>query len=87
MNRIKENDPRGLPFYYWLIGGLVAGIFIGWFFHGFINMLLRIALVGGLVIVGVLIVYLWRKSTSPSRSRESDIPEGAWRDIDASGRN
>jgi hypothetical protein len=78
----------GVPFYYWLLGGLISGIMIGWFFHGVITMALRLALILGVIAVIVLGVYLWRKATSSSNraAADQDIPEGNWRNIDPSGR-
>jgi hypothetical protein len=86
MDQFKSGG--GIPFYYWLFGGLVAGIMIGWFFHGVITMALRLALIIGVIAVIVLCVYLWRKATAPSSRGSSgqDIPEGSWRNIDPSGR-
>lgn len=87
MDKFKSGG--GLPFYYWLIGGLVAGLFIGWFFHGVITMALRLALLVGVIAVIALGFYLWRKTTSSSSaassSTQQDIPEGNWRNIDPSG--
>lgn len=78
----------GVPFYYWLIGGLLAGLLIGWFFHGVITMALRMALIAGVIAVIALAVYLWRKASSSNSNSGSaqDIPEGSWRNIDPSGR-
>jgi hypothetical protein len=85
MNNFKSGG--GIPFYYWFLGGLVIGLIMGWFFHGTINMILRMALLLGVVAVVVLGVYLWQKASSNRSSGiKSDIPEGNWRDIDPSGR-
>lgn len=86
MNTFKSGG--GIPFYYWFGSGLVLGLLMGWFFHGTINMILRLALLFGVVAVVVLGVYLWQKTSSSSRSSgvTSDIPEGNWRDIDPTGR-
>jgi hypothetical protein len=86
MNRLQRNG--GFPFYYWFLAGLFCGIVIGWFFSGFINMLFRLALLVGVVVVIGLIVYLWQKSNRSSgiTANQSDIPEGSWRNIDPSGR-
>ena len=86
MDQIKSGG--GVPFYYWLFGGLVGGVLIGWFFHGVITMALRMALLIGVLAVIVLGVYLWRKATSSNSGVKAnqDIPEGNWRNIDPSGR-
>ena len=85
MDKFKSRG--GVPFYYWLFGGLIAGVMIGWFFHGVITMALRLALIIGVMAVIVLGVYLWRKANaSGSDSSGQDIPEGNWRNIDPSGR-
>lgn len=86
MDRFKSGG--GVPFYYWLFGGLVGGILIGWFFHGVITMALRMALLLGIVAVVVLAFYLWRKATSSKSgiTANQDIPEGSWKNIDPSGR-
>lgn len=85
MNNVKNGG--GFPFYYWFLSGLAVGLLMGWFFHGTINMILRMALLFGVVAVIILGVYLWRKTTNSSDSNafKSDIPEGNWRDIDPSG--
>ena len=85
MDKFKSGG--GVPFYYWLFGGLIAGVMIGWFFHGVITMALRLALIIGVIAVIVLGVYLWRKANAPrGDSTGQDIPEGSWRNIDPSGR-
>ncbi len=83
----KFKSGGGIPFYYWFLSGLVLGLLMGWFFHGTINMILRMLLLVGVIAVFVLGVYLWQKSSnSNTSSGASDIPEGNWRDIDPSGR-
>jgi hypothetical protein len=86
MNNMKNGG--GVPFYYWFLGGLGIGLVMGWFFHGTISMILRMALLLGVIAVAVLGVYLWQKASSSKSSSgiTSDIPEGNWRDIDPSGR-
>lgn len=87
MNNIKNG--RGIPFYYWFLSGLALGLLMGWFFHGTINMILRMALLLGVIAVAILGVYLWQKTSSSNKSSgvQSDISEGNWRDVDPSGRN
>jgi predicted lipid-binding transport protein (Tim44 family) len=86
MNNIKNGG--GIPFYYWFLSGLALGLLMGWFFHGTISMILRLALLIGVIAVVVLGVYLWQKASSNrSNNIASDIPEGNWRDIDPSGRS
>jgi hypothetical protein len=86
MNNFKNG--RGIPFYYWFLGGLVFGLVMGWFFHGTISMLLRLLLLFGVIAVVILGVYLWQKASSLGQASggASDIPEGNWRDIDPSSR-
>lgn len=86
MDRLKNGG--GIPFYYWLFGGLAIGLTMGWFFHGTISMILRMLLLFGVIAVFILGVYLWQKtkSTGSSKTSASDIPEGNWRDVDPSGR-
>ena len=86
MDKFKSGG--GIPFYYWFLSGLVLGLLMGWFFHGTINMILRMLLLVGVIAVIVLGVYLWQKSSGSNRSSGvvSDIPEANWRDIDPSGR-
>ncbi len=87
MDRFKSGG--GLPFYYWLLAGMLIGILIGWFFSGFINMILRFTLFFGVIAVVGLVIYLWQKTKSTSSETASkpgsDIPEGSWRNIDPSG--
>ena len=75
----------GVAFWYGLFG---TGLLMGWFFHGTINMILRMLLLVGVIAVIVLGVYLWQKSSGSNSSSGvvSDIPEANWRDIDPSGR-
>jgi hypothetical protein len=86
MNRVQRNG--GFPFYYWFLAGLFVGIIAGWFFHGTINFILRMALLAGVIVVIGLIVYLWQRGPrmGSKRTTSNDIPEGAWRNIDPSGR-
>jgi hypothetical protein len=86
MNRLQRNG--GFPFYYWFLIGLVTGLLAGWFFSGFINAILRLALFAGVIAVIGVIVYLWRKSSRSVgvTANQTDIPEGSWRNIDPSGR-
>lgn len=86
MNTFKSGG--GVPFYYWFLSGLALGLLMGWFFHGTINMILRLGLLFGIVAVVILGVYLWQKASSSKSSSgfKSDIPEGNWHDIDPSGR-
>ncbi|MCO5222617.1 MAG: hypothetical protein M9947_13720 [Thermomicrobiales bacterium] len=85
MDKFKSGG--GVPFYYWFLSGLVIGLLMGWFFHGTISMLLRLALLVALAGVIALGFYLWRQSSNSGPARGvSDIPEGNWRDIDPSGR-
>lgn len=87
MERFKSGG--GIPFYYWLAGGLIAGLLIGWFFHGVITMVLRLALLFGVIAVIAIAVYLWQSSRNrrpTSGSGASDIPEGTWRNIDPTGK-
>jgi hypothetical protein len=86
MNRFQINGR--FPFYYWLFAGILIGILIGWMFSGFINMLFRLLLFAGVVIVIGLAIYLWGKisRTNGPPARQNDIPDGNWRTIDPSGR-
>lgn len=86
MNRSWLNGT--VPFYYWFLAGLAVGILIGWFFGGFINMVFRLALFAGVMVVIGLIIYLWLKAnrTGEGSTKSNDIPEANWRSIDPSGR-
>lgn len=86
MDRIQRNI--NFPFYYWFIAGLLVGILMGWFFSGFINMIFRVLLFAGVVVVIGLIIYLWQKTgrSNGGATKSNDIPEANWRTIDPSGR-
>lgn len=87
MHRFQLNGR--FPFYYWFLSGILLGILIGWVFSGFINLLFRMALFAGVVLVIGLAIYLWgriSRSNGPP-ARQNDIPEGNWRTIDPSGQN
>lgn len=86
MSRFQINGR--IPFYYWFFAGILVGVLIGWMFSGFINMLFRMLLFGGVIVVIGLAIYLWGKvsRTNDRPARQNDIPDGNWRTIDPSGR-
>lgn len=86
MSRIWRNG--SFPFYYWFLAGLAVGMLMGWFFSGFINMILRLFLLAAVIVAIGLVVYLWQGAGRPGEksAKPSDIPEANWRTIDPAGR-
>lgn len=86
MNRLRLDGK--FPFYYWFLSGILLGMLIGWMFSGFINLVFRLLLFAGVVVVVGLAIYLWTRisRSSSSSTRQDDIPEGNWRTIDPAGR-
>jgi F0F1-type ATP synthase assembly protein I len=79
---------RYRPIVYSFIAGLLVGMLLGWFYHGFVGLLIRILVLIPLLIVVVAAVMFWR-GTSRQRARmnQSHDIETTWRDVDQRGRD
>jgi hypothetical protein len=72
---------------YGCIGGLVIGIFLGWVFHGFVGLIVKLAIVFVLLVPLVLAIMFWRRVTSkPSGTSSRDVRDASWIEIDSGRR-
>jgi F0F1-type ATP synthase assembly protein I len=77
---------RYRPVVYSFIAGLLVGMLIGWFYHGFVGLLIRILVLIPLLILVVAAVMFWRGTTRQREhlTRSRDI-EARWREGDRPG--
>ena len=67
---------------YGAAAGLFMGVLIGWMFHGFVSVLVRLGLLLVVVIPVCLAIYFWFKVDRANRAarQDSGIREAEWWD-------
>jgi F0F1-type ATP synthase assembly protein I len=70
---------------YGFAAGVFVGLILGWMFHGFVGILVRLLIVA--VILGPFIAALvfWFKVSNRNRVDRSPIQDAEWRDINSRG--
>jgi hypothetical protein len=90
---MAASDPVRLPLkeraryaMYGMIAGLVVGVVLGWVFHKTVGFVLTILFITPFVILAVLAVMYWRRTSSAARSasRDSLVTDVDWRETDPS---
>ena len=66
---------------YGLTVGLIAGVFLGWMFHGFIGVVVRLLIVAIILAPFIVALIFWLKVSNSNRADRRGIQDGEWRDI------
>ena len=72
---------------YGLVAGLVVGLFLGWMFHGFVGLMVRLFIIAIIMTPFVLALIFWLKVSNKNRvdRAESAIQEADWHDLNSRG--
>jgi len=72
---------------YGLVAGLVVGLFLGWMFHGFVGMIVRLVIIAIILAPFVVALIFWLKVSNKNRMdrAESGIQEAEWHDLNTPG--
>ena len=72
---------------YGLAAGLFMGLFLGWMFHGFVGILVRLVIVTIILAPFVAALIFWLKVSNSNRQERtgSAIQDAEWRDINTPG--
>lgn len=66
---------------YGLAAGLIVGVFLGWMFHGFVGVVVRLLIVAIILAPFVIALIFWLKVSNSNRADRSAVQDGEWRDI------
>ena len=66
---------------YGLAVGLIVGLFLGWMFHGFVGVVVRLLIVAIILAPFVVALIFWFKVSNSNRANRSVVQDGEWRDI------
>ena len=87
MNQKQPGDPlmdriRWLA--YGAAGGVIFGTILGWMFHGFVGLIVRIFILLVILAPFVAAFLFWQKLKTGGRSKSNDslIRDADWREID-----
>ena len=61
--------------------GLIVGLFLGWMFHGFVGVVVRLLIIAIILAPFVIALIFWFKVSNSNRAKRSEIQDGEWRDI------
>jgi hypothetical protein len=63
---------------YAFVAGLVVGVFMGWFFHGLISMVLQFGFVAILLLPLIVLTFMWWRSSREQRRVQSSMTVMRW---------
>ena len=63
---------------YAFVAGLVVGVFMGWFFHGIISMVLQFGFVAMLLLPLIVLAFMWWRSSREQRRVQSTMTVMRW---------
>jgi ABC-type Mn2+/Zn2+ transport system permease subunit len=66
---------------YGLAAGLVVGLFLGWMFHGFVGVVVRLIIVAIILAPFVIALIFWLKVSNKNRADRAVVQDAEWRDI------
>ena len=87
MNQIQSNSPmmdRIRWAAYGVAAGLIFGMILGWMFHGFVGLIVKIFVILVLLAPFVAAFLFWQKVKSGGKSsrRDAMVRDADWREVD-----
>ena len=73
---------------YGLLPDLFVGLFLGWMFHGFVGMIVRLVIIAIILAPFVVALIFWLKVSNKNRMDRADsgIQEAEWHDLNTRAR-
>lgn len=71
---------------YGVIGGLVAGMFLGWMLHGWVGFIVKLFFVIILLLPLAGAIYFWRRVTTTPPRVSTTVRDADWIEIEASAK-
>jgi F0F1-type ATP synthase assembly protein I len=66
---------------YGLAVGLIVGLFLGWMFHGFVGVVVRLLIVAIILAPFVVAIVFWLRVSNKNRAERGGIQDAEWRDL------
>lgn len=66
---------------YGLLAGMFIGLFLGWMFHAFVGILVRLTIIAIILAPFVVALIFWMRVTNRNRDERAAIQDAEWRDI------
>ncbi len=72
---------------YGVIGGLIAGAFLGWIFHAWVGFVVKFFFVLVFLVIFLLALNFWRKvTTKPVKVADQTVTDADWIEIESRSR-
>jgi ABC-type Mn2+/Zn2+ transport system permease subunit len=68
---------------YGLAVGLIMGLFLGWMFHGFVGVVVRLLIIAIILAPFVIALIFWFKVSNKNREDRAVVQDAEWRDINS----